>query len=67
MAQPTCPKCDNKMFEVQTAEPQKSRYKVWFVNCTKCGAVVGVLDYWNIGALVLDLGKRLGFDLSKDR
>lgn len=65
MAVPTCPKCDSRTFETQVFEPRGSRFKLMSVNCTSCGAVVGVTDFWNIGQTLMDLGKRLGFDLSR--
>jgi len=52
MALSTCPKCDNHLFEVEVGEPSDSRYKLLFVQCSSCGAVVGVLDYMNIGAVL---------------
>jgi hypothetical protein len=52
MAMSTCPKCNNHTFEVQIAEPIGSAYKLLFVQCAACGAVVGVMDALNIGALL---------------
>jgi predicted nucleic-acid-binding Zn-ribbon protein len=50
MAQSTCPKCDSHMFEAKENSPTGSKYKLIFVQCRKCGAVVGVLDFVNVGA-----------------
>lgn len=50
MALSSCPKCSNHLFEIQETEPSKSAYKLMFVQCSSCGAVVGVLDFFNIGA-----------------
>ncbi len=49
MAQSTCPKCDNTRFEVKHAEPKNSNFVLAFIQCTSCGAVVGVMDYQNVG------------------
>ena len=50
MAQSSCPKCDNHSFELVEAIPINSNYKLMYIQCTSCGAVVGVMDYYNIGA-----------------
>ena len=50
MASSSCPKCGNHTFEMQVVEPHGSNYKLNFVQCASCGAVVGVLDYFNVGA-----------------
>ena len=50
MALPSCPKCNNHLFEIHQAEPSGSAYKLMFVQCSSCGAVAGVLDFFNIGA-----------------
>jgi predicted Zn finger-like uncharacterized protein len=59
MAYSKCPSCSSTYFET----PSGSRYKLQFVKCSSCGTVVGVLDYYNIGALLFALAKKLGFDL----
>ena len=55
MAWSTCPKCDNHSFELVENTPRKSSFKLMFVQCTSCGAVVGVLDYYNIGQRINEL------------
>jgi len=52
MALSKCPKCDSHRFETTTTEPQSSDFKLIFVQCVSCGAVVGVLDFFNIGNIV---------------
>lgn len=52
MAVSSCPKCGNFTFEMKVVEPRDSNYKLNFVQCASCGAVVGVLDYFNIGAKI---------------
>lgn len=49
MAMSKCASCGNSSFEVQENTPAHSNYKLIFVQCAKCGAVVGVQDYYNIG------------------
>lgn len=59
MAYSTCPKCDNTYFEVTNNSPSKSNYKLLFVQCSKCGCVVGTMDYYNIGAKLEELEKKV--------
>ena len=47
-----CPKCDSMLFEVQENAPSQSNYRLLFVQCAMCGAVVGAMDYMNIGSLL---------------
>jgi excinuclease UvrABC ATPase subunit len=67
MAMSSCPHCKGHTFEVQENSPQKSTFKQMFIQCTACGTVVGVTEYFNVGSLVTDqqkaidgLAKRLG-------
>ncbi|VVE06121.1 hypothetical protein PSP20601_02402 [Pandoraea sputorum] len=60
MPTPCCPKCDNTTFETHTISPTGSRYKVNAINCRSCGAVVGVIDYYNTAALLEKIAKKLG-------
>lgn len=53
MTTSTCPKCENHTFEVKSAEPRGSNFVLFFVQCAICGAVVGVLEANNIGALLI--------------
>jgi hypothetical protein len=59
MAYSKCPKCDNTYFEVTENSPSKSNYKLLFVQCSKCGSVVGTMDYYNIGARISELEKKV--------
>ena len=65
MAQSTCPKCDNHYFEVVENTPRNSNFKLFFVQCTKCGAVVGTQEYAHIGNLIMKLAKKLNIDLDR--
>lgn len=55
MAASSCPKCDSHTFETTVETPTGSHYKLLFVQCAMCGAVVGVMDYYNIGAVLGDI------------
>lgn len=59
MATATCPKCDSAKFEIQDHTPRSSKYVLSFVQCAACGAVVGVMDYFNIGAETENLKKQI--------
>jgi translation initiation factor 2 beta subunit (eIF-2beta)/eIF-5 len=50
-------------FEVVEKEPTHSNFKLLFVQCSSCGAVVGVLDHYNIGSLIHDLAEKLNVEL----
>lgn len=59
MAFSKCAKCEHGYFEIKENVPSGSNYKLMFVQCSKCGSVVGVLDYYNIGNLVNELKKKV--------
>ena len=52
MAISTCPKCPSTFFEVVEHEPRNSKFKLSFVQCALCGAVVAARDYFNTGVLL---------------
>ena len=59
MAEPKCPKCDGTTFELKEHQPQESRFKLMFVQCAECGAVVGAMDFFNVGHLLYKHGEAL--------
>jgi uncharacterized Zn finger protein len=59
MAYSKCPKCDSSQFEVKENSPTYSNFKLLFVQCSNCGAVVGTMDYYNIGARLSELEKKV--------
>lgn len=60
MAQPKCGFCDGTFFEVTTVAPTKSRYKLLATHCAKCGAILGMTESLNIGAVLSQISKKLG-------
>jgi hypothetical protein len=60
MAISTCIKCGGTFFEVKEAEPKFSNFKLLFVQCSTSGGVVGVMDFYNIGADLQEIRKHLG-------
>jgi hypothetical protein len=66
MAQSMCLNCKGHSFELVEQVPKLSRYKLLFVQCADCGAVVGVIEFLNIGDSIYRIGKKLGVDVTKD-
>jgi len=64
MASSTCVRCGNGTFETKENTPSKSAFKLIFVQCSSCGGVVGVIDFYNIGDRLTELGRKLGVTLS---
>lgn len=60
MPKSKCPKCENETFEIQHNSPTGSKYRVAFVQCSKCGTVVGVTDENDTAALLGPIYKQLG-------
>lgn len=63
MTQSTCAKCGNHSFEMKENIPKGSEYKLMFVQCSSCGSVVGVTDYYNTATLLERIAKALGMKL----
>jgi hypothetical protein len=64
MAISTCIKCEGTRFELKEAPSMGgTNYKYQLVQCAKCGGVVGVLDYFNIGAILGKIAAALKIDL----
>lgn len=51
--------CDENSFEMVEDSPSGSAFKIMLVQCSSCGAVVGVMDYYNIGAKLDELEKKI--------
>ncbi|MEK3873737.1 MULTISPECIES: hypothetical protein [unclassified Paenibacillus] len=50
MALSKCLGCGSTRFEMVENSPSSSAYRLMFVQCASCGGVVGVMDFYNIGA-----------------
>lgn len=57
MAWSTCPKCNCHNFEV--VEKFLAGYKLAFIQCLSCGAVIGVMDQNNVGQRISELEKKI--------
>jgi hypothetical protein len=50
---PTCVRCNNTYFELIEAAPiRNAAYRLYFVQCTACGGVVGIQEFNNITAML---------------
>lgn len=60
-----CPRsdCNGHTFEIEQFEPRGSAFKLIAVQCASCGAVVGVIDYMNIGNILGKIAEKLGIRL----
>jgi hypothetical protein len=59
MAHSTCAKCGNRQFELKEHSPVGLRYKVNFIQCSGCGSVAGVVDYFNVSTKIETLEQKL--------
>jgi ribosomal protein S27AE len=60
VAKPTCPNCGSTSFQNTDMMPTGSNFLLNFIHCSSCGAVVGVMDFHNIGEQIKDLARALG-------
>ena len=63
MAISKCIQCGNTTFEMQENSPIGSNFKFMFIQCSSCGGVVGVVDYYNIGQVLKKIAKKLGVSI----
>jgi len=59
MRLPKCPACPSTTFENHPTQLNGYRFPVNFVQCARCGVVVGVLPYWDAGYLANENWKSL--------
>ncbi|PIB67745.1 hypothetical protein AOA62_06250 [Pseudomonas sp. 2995-3] len=60
MAQSRCIKCDGTAFEIKEAKIAGSNFRMNFVQCAKCGGVVGVTEFANTTAMLNNISRKLG-------
>lgn len=65
MALSTCIKCGNSSFENKEVTPRNSEFILSFIQCTSCGGVIGVVDFYNVGELIHQLAEKLNVSLSR--
>lgn len=66
MLKSKCPKCEGTRFESVIETPDNSNFKMQFVRCWSCKTVVGVHEFYNNGALIFKLAKKLKIDLESN-
>jgi hypothetical protein len=61
-----CAKCGGTLFKVVEQSPYGSNFKLMFVQCSACNVPIGVVNYYDTGAqlveqkqLIKDFGSRL--------
>jgi ribosomal protein L37E len=59
MADSTCVRCGETAFEVVENTPHGSQARLLFVQCRKCGGVVGIQELYNISHLIIEQNKAL--------
>jgi len=64
MATSKWPKCDSTTFEMKDSIPSGASHPFVFVQCSRCGAVIGVLEQQNISTLIRKLATALNIDLN---
>lgn len=68
MALSVCPKCNKTEFELAESPTLRGggySTKVWFVQCASCGAVVGVIDYFNVTHRIREVEAKVDTILDK--
>lgn len=63
MATPCCPSCKGTTFQVQEMNVLNSNYRLNAINCTGCGTIISVSEFYNIGARLDKLAKKLNVKL----
>lgn len=65
MAQSKCISCNNTTFETKEAKISGSNFRKYFIQCSKCGGVVGVTSFYNTNTLIEKLAKALNINLHR--
>lgn len=50
---------------MKEVEVKGARFKLMFIQCASCGAVVGTMDYYNIGNAIHKLADGLRIDIKR--
>ena len=59
MATPKCPSCGNHTFELQEFVPKGANYKMFAVQCSSCGVVVGAMEHESNNASLSHLEREI--------
>ncbi|KQN68085.1 hypothetical protein ASE99_01605 [Serratia sp. Leaf51] len=63
MAITTCPKCPNTSFEIKETSIKGANFRMYFIQCSACGAAIGVQPFYDTNALLKSFAKKLGHSL----
>jgi hypothetical protein len=55
----TCPHCKGASWNIEEIQPTGARFKYYSVQCSRCRAPAGILDYDNIGAAIEELEEKV--------
>jgi hypothetical protein len=60
-----CPRsdCNSTQFEMKELKVKNSQYRLNAIQCTSCGAVVGVSEWLNLGQALAKIGDKLGVNV----
>lgn len=59
MAISKCPHCKGTAFELKENSPRDSRFRIYFIQCSGCGAPFATMDYFNTGTLMEKQEKKI--------
>lgn len=60
-----CSKCENTDFELVSAKIKFSSFNLNFIQCTRCGSVVGVIEDRNINYALDKLASKLHVNINE--
>ncbi len=64
MAKSNCGRCGSTKFELtEKSDVDGSAFRIMFVQCASCGAVIGTVPYHNTAVLLSTLASALGVKL----
>ena len=63
MAISRCSNCECTRLELKEANISGSAYRMYFVQCSSCGAVVGIVPFMNTAALIQQLADKMNIKL----
>lgn len=62
-----CPKCGNTKFQLVDIDIENTQYHFMSISCKTCGYSIGITNYENIPATVMEYGKCILDKLEEDR
>ncbi len=62
MASSTCVKCGSTSFEIKANSPSGSLIQFMFVQCSRCGGVVGVTGFYDSETTIRKIAEKLDIE-----